>query len=228
MSLNHVGLIKCSTCENKQPFTFWESINVTVDPKLKDELTSGKLTTFVCETCGLEGHVTSDCLYHDMERNLAIWLRYSEDDQSINEEATYAKRNKMDDYLVTEGYKLRIVRSFPELIDKIRVFDDDFSDYVIELVKLMTCLRERIALTTPMYYAGLEHGESDGTDLVFVLRIDNQLFRKGYPTPECLQGAEAMMPVLTKHFDVRDKWPHVNRFYLLRALEKAGILDKPD
>jgi len=128
MSLNHIGAIKCSKCGAKQSFTFWESINVSVDRNLKERLTRGELTTFVCEKCGLEGHVTFNCLYHDMDKQLAIWLRYPDEQPSTQEVKLREAFSTM-----TKGYTCRVVRSFPDLIDKIRVFDDDFSDYLVGL-----------------------------------------------------------------------------------------------
>jgi hypothetical protein len=220
MSLSHVGTIKCDKCGHKQPFTFWESINVSVDSKLKERLTRGELTTFICDKCGLEAHVTSDCLYHDMDKELAVWLRYSDEPPSSEEV-------KLREVLASRsnGYKYRVVRSFPDLVDKIQVFDDNFSDYVIELFKLLTCFREGVDLTTPMYYRGLEQANVGGTDLVLVLRIEKGLYRKCYRAPECLEQAEALMPILTKHFDARDKWPQVDRLFLRGALEKTGIFN---
>jgi hypothetical protein len=217
MSLSHVGAIKCTNCGHKQPFTFWESINVSIDPRLKGQLTRGELTTSVCQKCGLEMHITTDCLYHDMEKQYAIWLRYS------NEQLRTKEVKLREVFSTITKCKCRIVRSFPDLVDKIRVFDDDFSDYLVELLKLITCPRERIDLTTPMYYGGLQRGESGGTDLVLILRIDNQLYSREYPVPQCLEEPEAVMPMLTRHFDTRDKWPQVDRLCLLKALEKAGI-----
>ena len=85
MSLSHVGAIKCTKCDNTQPFTFWESINVTADPELKARLMQGELTTGVCRKCGLELHITANCLYHDMDKGLAIWLRYSDEEPSPKE-----------------------------------------------------------------------------------------------------------------------------------------------
>jgi hypothetical protein len=214
MSLSHVGAIKCSRCDHKQSFTFWDSINVSVDPKLKEQLTQGELTTSVCQKCGLEMHITTDCLYHDMGKQVAIWLRYSDQHQSANE------INLRKAFSTISRSKCRIVRSFPDLIDKIRVFDDNFSDYLIDLLKLLTCLREGIDVTTPMYYGGLKRGESGDNGLVFVLRIDNKLYSREYPMPQCLEEPEAVMPMLTRHFDTSDKWPQVDRLYLLKALEK--------
>jgi hypothetical protein len=154
-----------------------------------------------------------------MDKQLAIWLRYSDEQLSAKE------INLREVFSTVTNYKCRIVRSFPDRIDKIRVFDDNFSDYLIELLKLMTSMREGIDLHTPMYYNGLKRGESGVTDLIFVLRINNQLYSRGYPFPHCLEEPDAVMPMLTRHLATRDKWPQVDRLFLLKALENAGIVD---
>jgi hypothetical protein len=222
MSKCHVGKLKCSNCGNVQSFTFWESINSSLDPQLKDRLTRGELTSWVCEKCGVEAHILFNCLYHDMEKRVQIWLRYS-DDRTTEESSVTME--KMTQYLFNEGYKLRTVRSFPDLVDKIRIFDDQFSDFLIELVKLIACFREGIEPSIPMYYGGLKTGDSGETELRLILRIDGKLYNRGYPFPKCLEAAEATMPMLTKHFNTADKWPQLDRLYVLEALKKAGLVD---
>ncbi|MBT4502597.1 MAG: hypothetical protein HOC74_33000 [Gemmatimonadetes bacterium] len=57
MSSSRKEILRCSNCSAEQPFTVWESINVSVDPKLKQPLLSGDLTKFWCRRCGNEAHV---------------------------------------------------------------------------------------------------------------------------------------------------------------------------
>ena len=124
-------------------------------------------------------------------------------------------------------FSCRTVSSFPDLIDKIMVFDDEFSDHLIELLKLITSFREGIDLNTPMYYGGLKQAESGETALALMVRIDNQIYSRAYPVPQCLEEPKAVMPMLTMHFGASEMWPKVDRHYLLKALEKAGITDFP-
>ena len=123
MSRSHSETISCSTCRNIQEFTVWESVNVSVDPELKQLLLNGDLTTFHCANCGHEAHVAFDCLYHDMDRSLALWLKYPDDSGTAHiDPAALGLLSAID-----SKYKCRIVTSFHELLDKIRVFEDGFS-----------------------------------------------------------------------------------------------------
>jgi len=81
MSRSHQKTISCPNCGEQRGFTVWDSINVTVDPNLKQSLLNGELTTFVCNRCGEGANVTYDLLYHDMEKSLAIWLVENDDDE---------------------------------------------------------------------------------------------------------------------------------------------------
>ena len=66
--------ITCPGCGHQQAFTVWESLNVTLDPKLKERLIDGRLTTFTCEECRECAEVVSSLLYHDMAKQVMIWL----------------------------------------------------------------------------------------------------------------------------------------------------------
>ena len=80
MSSNHQETIICPSCGEGQPFVVWDSINVSVDPTLKQSLLEGALTTLRCRHCGHEAQVAFDCLYHDMDHSVVIWLKYPDDD----------------------------------------------------------------------------------------------------------------------------------------------------
>src|SRR6266496_2023303 len=136
MSLSRQETIHCSACGAEQAFTLWGSINVTVDPKLKQRLLNGDLSTFRCARCGREEHVVYDFLYHDMEKSLAIWLKEKDDSES-----ELAKKSFSD----ATGIKTcRTVRTVHELYDKIRIFDDGLDDFEIELFKFTLCVRKGI------------------------------------------------------------------------------------
>jgi hypothetical protein len=217
MSLSHVGKVECPNCSNIQQFTFWDSINVTADPELKGQLTSGELRKCVCQKCGLEMHATNNCLYHDMENHFAIQLDYGDQKPS-------AQDLKMREVFprLTKA-KCRTVKSFAELIDKINIFDRDFSDYEIELFKLQICQRDKIDFAVPMYFGRVETNDSGGTDLVLISEFNGKLFKKGYPFPQCLEGIETMISILTKFFDDRETWPRVDRHYIWNAIQKADF-----
>lgn len=48
MSLNQTETVECPKCGKKSPFTVWNSVNVTLDPSVKQDVLSGKIFLFHC------------------------------------------------------------------------------------------------------------------------------------------------------------------------------------
>ena len=74
MSLNSTQKIYCPKCSNCQEFEIWESVNVTLDPKLKEKVLNRNLMTFECDKCGYKAEGVYPLLYHDMDKKLIIYL----------------------------------------------------------------------------------------------------------------------------------------------------------
>jgi hypothetical protein len=64
--------IKCPACEQEQSVTIWDSINVTLDPSLREMLFSAEINVFACENCGEEAFIPAQLLYHDMDRQFCV------------------------------------------------------------------------------------------------------------------------------------------------------------
>jgi len=64
MSLERNEWITCPKCNNRQQVTVWESLNVTLNPKLREDLLAGKMNSFQCETCGCAARIETPLLYH--------------------------------------------------------------------------------------------------------------------------------------------------------------------
>jgi hypothetical protein len=223
MSLNRQEIIDCSRCQHRQQFTVWESVNVSVDPSLKQALLKGDLTTFRCSRCRNESTVAFNCLYHDMDRSLAIWLKHLEsgEDGDIDPVAKELFSNFAKDY------KCRVVNSFHELVDKIRIFDDGFSDHEIELIKLLICLREGIDISRPFHYAEVTSSWFKGKWFAFAVEDSGGFVERSVPVTKTL---DAVRPILARIQLLIDGdsggWAHVNRMTLLGLLEKSGFLQE--
>jgi len=221
MSRSHEVMITCPSCGQGQPFVVSESINVSVDPDLKQSLLEGALTTLRCRRCGHEAHVEYDCLYHDMDRFLKVWLKYPDADGKFQidpaAEAMFS--------IFAHTYTCRLVHSYHELLDKIRVFDDGFSDHTMELLKLLVCMREGIDVCRPFHYVGIEPSLLKGKSLVFALETDQGFVEKKYPLKRSLDAIRLLMPRIAPIIDnSTDEWPHVDRTYMLSALEACGLM----
>ena len=221
MSRSYQETIACPSCGEGQPFIVWESVNVSVDPELKQSLLEGTLTTLRCRRCRHEAHIAYDCLYHDMGCSLAVWLKYQEADGMFSIDP--AARAMFPSFV--HNYTCRLVPSFHELVDKIRIFDDGFSDHTIELLKLLICIREGIDTCCSFHYAGVESSWLKGKSLVFALQSDQGFVEKKYPLKRYLDAVQPLVPRIAPIINnPSDEWPHVDRAYMLRALEACGLM----
>lgn len=128
MSRPNRTTVTCKQCGAQQPFTAWESLNVTLNPKEKEELLKGTLTQFTCSKCNWSAEVTYPMLYHDMQKQLMIWLWPAGGEP--DEHGTLFRAGM-------EDYKFRVVGARVDLVEKVFIFDAGLDDRVIEMMKLM-------------------------------------------------------------------------------------------
>ena len=70
MSMPEKIEIECPHCKNKDKFTIWNSVNVDVDPPLREKVKSGELFLFTCKKCKKANLVDYKFLYNDMTMKL--------------------------------------------------------------------------------------------------------------------------------------------------------------
>ncbi|MDO9581046.1 MAG: CpXC domain-containing protein [Bacteroidales bacterium] len=135
MSIKRTISVSCPFCDNHQLATIWDSINGTDDPKLKRNLLNQSVNKFICNRCRKTSEIRVNILYHDMQRNFMIWLRYPDENGiTISTDPELKKIQPLLD--MNQPYLLRQVTSLNQLIEKIRIFDHNLDDQSIELVKL--------------------------------------------------------------------------------------------
>jgi hypothetical protein len=67
--------IRCPKCAREQAVELFESVNVTAEPELREELMLNKLNAVTCAGCQFTFQVHKPLLYHDAERGFMIyWL----------------------------------------------------------------------------------------------------------------------------------------------------------
>jgi len=134
LSSSTTQTIACPSCGRQQSFVLWQSINVTLDPGLKEKLKSGELTTFQCNHCERRAEVVFSLLYHDMDKRWMFWL-VPEGKLPPGLSSGLPKEH-------LPGYLLRLVRSRNELVEKLNVLDAGMDDRVVAAIKLL--LRARL------------------------------------------------------------------------------------
>ena len=125
MSLCHKENIECPNCKKIGKKVIWESINVDLDPEMKEEIKSGKIFEYKCPKCKESFNIDYPLLYHDMTNKYFIY--YTLDDKVPE---------LPDEYNLLKGYKSRMVKSIHDFREKVIVLDDNYDDLIIEVIKM--------------------------------------------------------------------------------------------
>ena len=161
MSLPTQTKITCPGCGKESDFAVWQSVNTSLDPGMKEKVLNRELFRFTCPHCGAETEVDYPFLYHQMEDKIMIY--YVQDEEGYNDAVKAlsgeVSEEKPDlEIPVVDGCLRRIVTSQNDLIEKIRILDDDRDDRIIEVMKALFV--EPVAKDNPdmgmftLYYDG--------------------------------------------------------------------------
>ena len=138
MSLQSTIKYACPKCKHKQKITKWETVNVDLNPEIKQKILTGfDFFSQHCDRCGTKTIVFHSFLYHDMSRNLLIYFA-SDQDSYDSFMASKGKSFEIIHKLSPSKYTCRVIpggwRSFQE---KIHILDAGLDDRIIEFVKTM-------------------------------------------------------------------------------------------
>lgn len=94
MSKIIVDEVGCSICNGKQEAKIYASVNVTVDPSLKEAVLQGKINWVQCKNCGTSNFIPIEFVYHDMDKRFMVIFKhpYSTDTGTERGFADYADR----------------------------------------------------------------------------------------------------------------------------------------
>ncbi|XJS10183.1 CpXC domain-containing protein [Aerococcaceae bacterium WGS1372] len=135
--MKQVVKLNCPVCQTPTTQEVETRINTDLQPKLKDELLSGHLQQFECQECGARRQIETNFLYHDPQKKYMIYLipnLKNKRDQVSQLLENVAHDEKVD----LSNYELRIVTHHPDLIEKVQLFDLNYNDKEVEIVKLLT------------------------------------------------------------------------------------------
>ena len=71
-SLEERVLGTCPKCGNRQEATLWDSINVRLNPELREKLLKHEINIFKCGSCDTVAFIGHPFLYNDMRRNYCV------------------------------------------------------------------------------------------------------------------------------------------------------------
>jgi hypothetical protein len=168
MTMRSTTPVSCPGCGQEQEFAVCQTLNATLDPELREQLLSGRLTGFTCRSCGRQADVIYPMLYHDMTRRFMAWLVPGDQQPEPLDAATFGETGDE----IGRSYTYRLVRTHNQLVEKIKVFEDGLDDRLLEMLK--TFLRhgpETITRETgaQMFYDGYTEDTAGARQLRLVL-----------------------------------------------------------
>jgi len=66
--------VTCPACLFKDVVPVFTSVNVTMDPDLRDKIFDDELNRFTCPNCGKSKVLPVNLMYHDMDLKFAVWF----------------------------------------------------------------------------------------------------------------------------------------------------------
>ena len=181
MSINSKQSVKCPKCGQMQDITVWSSITCDDSPDLKKELLAGKVNIFCCESCNTRALIPTPLLYTDHEKKLlfsftpctdyAEKMRYFE-----NIKKTSGESGELKDY---DGYILRFISDYDELLEKILIFDSNLHDKVISVLKVLILMQE----PEKSKHRTVLFGKCDNNSIEFLVqdREENKFYTSNIP-----------------------------------------------
>lgn len=148
MSLSKNVEVICPGCKQKQVFKVWQSVNVTEDALLKEDVFNQDIFVFRCDKCKTETIVQYPFIYHDYEKKFFVYF-----DPSGN----------FDNIIETEGYKTKTASDYLEFLEKIKILEDNIDeDRIIKAKKeLFEKFKssENLKTIDKIYYSGMKNNK---------------------------------------------------------------------
>ena len=130
MSRRTTKSVGCPHCGEHSDTQMYTTINVTLDPKLRDRVMDETLFAWVCPHCGYEAMLLNPFLYHDMEHKFMIYLRPEQRESFFSVPDTERQFPELGDL------KKRLAPDINTLKEKILLFEEELDDRASELTKL--------------------------------------------------------------------------------------------
>ena len=181
MSINHKQNVKCPKCGQMSDITVWSSITVKDSPDLKSDLLQGKINIFRCASCSQTALMPTPMLYHDEEKRLMISFTPCND--PVLKEQLYENvvktSSESGELEKLEGYNLRFISDFNELLEKVLIFESCLNDKAIEVIKLMIVMQE----ADKCEQRQCRFGKREGNELEFMVTdtVENQIYTTKVP-----------------------------------------------
>ena len=130
--------VTCNSCNTVMEYDIYESINVTLQPKLKEKIVNDELFVLTCPNCGKKFYLSYDFLYNDIDCGFMVqYCNADNHDEKVEQFKAIVNnfKKEINEHFTSLSYKFRFVSDFHKLKEKVRIFDRNLDDRIIELYK---------------------------------------------------------------------------------------------
>lgn len=125
--------IECPNCHRKGEFELWDSVNVDLDPELREKIFNEELFLYHCPHCGHVTGIPMDTFYHDMKNQFMLFFSFfKEDDFDYKPMDMDVPKSMMKG-----DYTFRMVFGLMQLKEKIVILEHGLNDVAVERQKYM-------------------------------------------------------------------------------------------
>ncbi len=142
MTRFHRETVTCPHCLNEEEVVIWDVIDVNEDPDLEEKLLLKELQNYECQNCNHLYILERPLLYLDRSNQAAYYFAPAIQDitDAVREDGrldpALAAELPLDFGLDLSTYTLRLVSTYNDLIEKVHLLLDGYSDRLMEVVKL--------------------------------------------------------------------------------------------
>ncbi len=133
MSSNRIEKIECRHCHKEGEMCIWHSVNVDLNPELREKIFSEELFTYHCPHCGKEMGIPVGTVYHDMKHKFMLFFEFFKPDD-FNYFPLELPQNIIKN---SADYTFRLVFGLMRFKEKIILLEQGLDDVAIERQKYM-------------------------------------------------------------------------------------------
>lgn len=129
MSKVHKEKIECIHCKAKRMFDIWDSMNVNLDPELREKVFNDEVFLYTCPKCDHQTVVPYGTLYHDVKHRFLLFFDFFNPDDFNYKPIDVSNEPRV------KNYTFRHVTSIWRLKEKIVILEKGLNDVAIERMK---------------------------------------------------------------------------------------------
>lgn len=129
MSKVHKEKIECIHCKVKGMFDICDSMNVNLDPELREKVFNDEVFLYTCPKCDHQTVVPYGTLYHDVKHRFLLFFDFFNPDDFNYKPIDVSNEPRV------KNYTFRHVTSIWRLKEKIVILEKGLNDVAIERMK---------------------------------------------------------------------------------------------